>query len=297
MLSNPHLRGSLYAFLGILTLSFDALLVRLTQAPSMTILFWRGLFIGISLTVFVLIQDRRSPLAIIRTQPRLYLTAGLLFALSGCGFVLSVQNTNVANTTVILSTAPFFSALFSFLLNRERVRPHTLIAMGVMVLGTGIIVAASIGTGRLFGDFMALYTAVLVGLGQAYLRRHQSLRRITIILINGYYIALFTLAFADLQPSAISLAVLALMGLLQMPLALVLFTTSTRYISAAEASMFMIVETVLGPFWVLIFLGEPVPLNTIYGGVLIIGALAVNTWLSSSGAKHRQMSPPPPAPP
>lgn len=281
MTDNTHLRGSIYAFFGVLILSFDALLVRLAEAPSMTILFWRGLFIGLSLTIFTLIKQKKSPLRVLAEKPRNYVLAGLIFALAGFGFIFSVQNTSVANTVVILSTAPFFSALFSYLLNKEQVKRHTLAAMALMVAGTLVIVASSVGTGHLFGDMVAVATAASMGLGQAYLRRHQSLHRIPIIMVNGYAIAAVAICFADLTPGAISLTVLAIMGLIQMPLAMVLFTSATRFISAAEASMFMIVETIFGPLLVLIFLGETISLNTIYGGALIVGALIFNTWYSS----------------
>ncbi len=155
MTNNPHLRGSLYAFLGIFFISFEALLVRLAHAPpSPTILFWRGLFVGFSLTIFLSVRDKRSPFEILADCPRQYLTAALLFTLNGCGFVLSIANTTVANTVVILSTAPFFAALFSFLLNREQVKRHTLLAMVAMVVGTLVVVSSSFGTGRLLGgDF------------------------------------------------------------------------------------------------------------------------------------------------
>jgi len=58
MTNNPHLRGSLYAFLGIFFISFEALLVRLAHAPSPTILFWRGLFVGCSLTIFLSVREK-----------------------------------------------------------------------------------------------------------------------------------------------------------------------------------------------------------------------------------------------
>ncbi len=281
MMLNTHLRGSLYAFFGVLVLSFDALLIRLAEAPSMTILFWRGLFIGLSLTVFTLIKKKKSPIKILAESPRHYLFAGLSFAATGIGFIFSIQNTSVANTVVILSTSPFFSALFSYLLNKEQVRRHTFAAMVIMVAGTLVIVSSSVGTGHLFGDMIAVVTAASMGLGQAYLRRHQTLQRIPIIMVNGYSMAAISIYFADLTPGSASLAVLAIMGLIQMLLALVLFTSATRFISAAEASMFMIVETILGPLLVFIFLGEQVSLNTVYGGVMIISALIFNTWLSS----------------
>jgi drug/metabolite transporter (DMT)-like permease len=135
---------------------------------------------------------------------------------------------------------------------------------------------------------LAVFTAGSVGMAQADLRRHQRLQRISIIMISGYLMALFAIPFADLSPEASSLTVLAIMGLIQKPLAMVLFATATCFISAAEASMFMIVETIFGPLLVFIFLGEVVPLNTIYGGSIIIGALTINTWLSSKATETCQ---------
>ncbi|SDZ78975.1 EamA-like transporter family protein [Desulfuromusa kysingii] len=281
MQNNLHLRGVLYAFFGVLVLSFDSLLVRLAETPSITILFWRGLFIGISLTAFTVVKTKHSPLKVLNTNRYPYLFAGLFFALAGFGFVFSVQNTTVANTVVILSIAPFFSALISYLLNKEVIKRYTFIAMTAMVLGTLIIVSASVGSGHLLGDMLAVLTAAAMGTAQAYLRRHQKLQRITIIMVSGYLMALFALPFANLSPEPDKLVVLALMGLVQMPLAMVLFSTATCFISAAEASMFMIVETVFGPLLVFIFLGETIPFNTIYGGSVIIAALATNTWLAA----------------
>lgn len=286
MLNNLHLRGSALAFWGIFIISFDALLVRVAGTTGATIIFWRGLFIALSLSLIYIARNRRTPFAVIAGNLKPYLVSSLLFSVSGGGFVISVMNTRVANTTVILSTAPFFAALLSYFLNKERVRPHTLFAMMAMVLGTLVIVSSATGSGRLFGDFMAVVTACFMGAGQAYLRRHQSLERIPVILLNGGFLALFALYFADLQPGGISLAVLALMGLVQMPLAMVLVAMATRYISAAETSMFSIVETVLGPLWVFICLGEQVPFRTFGGGLLIIGALVVNTILSSKAERR-----------
>lgn len=281
MKENTHLRGVFYAFFGVLILSFDALLVRLAQTPSITILFWRGLFIGLSLTIFTIIKTKRMPSKILKENLSSYFFAGLLFALAGFGFVFSVQNTSVANTVVILSTAPFFSALFSYLLNQEQVKRYTLFAMVAMVIGTLIIVSSSVGSGHFLGDMLAVFTAATMGMAQAYLRRHQKLQRISIIMVSGFLMAVFAIFFADLSPDPASLKILAIMGLIQMPLAMVLFTTATRFISAAEASMFMIVETIFGPLLVFIFLGEKIPFNTIYGGSIIVGALMINTWLSS----------------
>jgi drug/metabolite transporter (DMT)-like permease len=73
---------------------------------------------------------------------------------------------------------------------------------------------------------------------------------------------------------------LAVMGLVQMPIASVLVMMATRYLPSPEVSLFLLIETVLGPLWVLWVLNEAVPPLTLVGGSAILGAVAVHSWVS-----------------
>ena len=72
---------------------------------------------------------------------------------------------------------------------------------------------------------------------------------------------------------------LALNGGIVIPIALGLIAYGPKLISAPEVSLIMLLETVLGPFWVWLVLSErPLP-QTLIGGGLVVTAILVNTWL------------------
>ena len=55
---NNHLKGLLIAFFGIVILTPDAVLVRLADSDSWTVLFWRGIFFAAGIIVILLITYR-----------------------------------------------------------------------------------------------------------------------------------------------------------------------------------------------------------------------------------------------
>ncbi len=65
-------------------------------------------------------------------------------------------------------------------------------------------------------------------------------------------------------------------GIFVMSLSFGLLTMAPSYISAAETSLYMLIETVLGPVWVYIGGYEQPPPMTVYGGIILIVALASN---------------------
>jgi drug/metabolite transporter (DMT)-like permease len=97
-------------------------------------------------------------------------------------------------------------------------------------------------------------------------------------------------AFPMAQPFGLpwqSYAVLAVMGMVQMPVALVLMAVGTRYLPAPEVSLYLLVEAVLAPVWVWLAVGEAPPWATFLGGAVIIATLAIHSWLSLMTAQRR----------
>lgn len=268
--------GILLAITGVLVLSVDSLLIRLAATDGWTILFWRGLFMLLALSAAAWLKDRRTGLTGL-VDPLTWLL-GFLFTLSTAAFVLSVMLTRVANTVVLISAGPLFAALFSTWLLKERVPLRTWLAICGACTGVLVVCADSLGSGQLPGDLLALGNAVLMGASMTLLRKHQALSRSLILAASGALLALLAAPLADpLLPSVDSLWVLALMGLVQMPLSLVLLTDATRYLPAPEVSLFLLLETLLAPIWVWLLLGETVPAATFAGGGLIVLALVVHT--------------------
>ncbi|MFC0337392.1 EamA-like transporter family protein [Kushneria avicenniae] len=283
-----HSRGLTLATLGIVVLSFDSLLVRLAATDGWNIAFWRGALMALIMGALYC-QPRR--LATLNAQRGASLiSAGLLAAISLL-FVMAVMHTRVANVVVILSTAPLFAAIFTRLFLQERVATRTWVAIGLAMLGLVIVFAGSLTGEGLLGDLYALGAAMAVGANLTLLRRYPVLDRLPLIAGGGVITAVIAWPMATplaLEPR--SYLVLALMGLVQMPLATALINNATRYLPSAEVALFYLVEAILGTLWVWWLLGENPPEATLYGGLLTLVTLLVNGWLGLRRARGRRIA-------
>ncbi|ART63321.1 DMT family transporter [Kushneria marisflavi] len=283
-----HSRGLMLATVGIVVLSFDSLLVRLAGTDGWNIAFWRGALMAIVMGLFYCQRRRLATLNAHRGVS--LISAGLLAAISLL-FVMAVMHTRVANVVVILSTAPLFAAIFTRLFLQEQVAARTWIAIGLAMLGLVIVFAGSLTGEGLLGDMYALGAAMAVGANLTLLRRYQTLDRLPLIAGGGIMTAL--VAWPMATPLALetqSYVVLAVMGLIQMPLATALINNATRYLPSAEVALFYLVEAILGTLWVWWLLGENPPEATLYGGLLTLVTLLGNAWLGLRRSRLRRVS-------
>ncbi len=279
--SNEHRRGTLLAALGTIALSFDALLVRLAMADAWDVIFWRGLFMAVSLTLALRLLRHRWTWQELHIGGWPARISAVGFALTLTLFVLAVLNTRVANVVVILAAAPLFAALLSGAFLQEWVPLRTWVAMVACIGGIFIVFAGSMDFGGWLGDLYALMAAFTVGANLTLLRRSAGVDRLAVVAGGGLIGCLLAVWLANpLGVPGGSLLWLAVMGLVQMPLALALMGEATRYLPSAEVSLFLLVETVLGTWWVWMILGEEPPPTTLLGGGLILLTLSLHAWVS-----------------
>lgn len=274
-----HRRGTWLAATGVTVLSVDALLIRLAAAPAVDVAFWRGLLIALSLTLVY--RARRGRWTWDPVREAGWIAGALVFGfgLMQLLFVAAISNTRVANAVVILTAAPLFAAAFSGLFLREWVPLRTWVAIAVAIAGIVVVFGGSLGLGHWLGDLFALTGAMVIGANYTILRRSPDLSRTAAVAAGGFVCCLLVMPFAQpLDLDTRSMAVLGVMGLVQMPLALVLMTEATRYLPAAEVSLFYIGEAILGTLWVWLFLSEQPPPLTLVGGTLVIATLAAHSW-------------------
>jgi len=277
--TNLYARGILMSAAGMLILTPDGLLLRLTSdAGFWNVVFFRSVFIGISLGVFLLLYHRLNIAFLWRGFGRAGMLSTLLMTGSNLCFVGAIANTTVANTLVILATMPLFSALLGRLILSERVGTRTWGSIAVAIGGIVVIFSGSLGAGNWLGDLLALATAILQSLNLVLIRKVKDRDVMTPSLcLSGFIAAALVLPLAD--PAAVSgenLGLLALMGLFVLPLSLGLFLSGARYAPAAEIALLALIETVLGPLWVWLGVGEVPSSLSLIGGTVVIAAVASN---------------------
>ncbi len=282
-----HLRGLLITGAGVVALSPDALLIRLADVGTWEVVFWRAAFVSASMTLGLLVRHRRRLPGVIRGAGRPLVWSSLLFGAQSIVFVGSISNTQVANTLVILATAPLFAAVATRLGTREGVAPRTWIAAIVAGGGIGLQFAGSLQGGRLLGDVLAVVAAALLATNLVVLRQGRRGNMLPAAAAGSLLGAVVAAAVAwPVTVPLPSLGVLAIMGLFQVPLALALIVTGTRYLPAAEVGLIMLLETVLGPLWAWLGVGEAPSTFAVAGGGLVVVTLAAHSLFGLRGREH-----------
>lgn len=275
-----HIRGMGLTGLGVLVLSFEAMLVRVSGAGGWEAAFWRGAMLTIVLGAVLLVRDGRRPFRVFVEGGVAAWACAFLFGASGFCFILSLGYTKVANTVVLASCTPVFAALLSRFWLREPVPLRTWIAIAIALAGVAVVFSGSLGAGNWRGDLIALGAAVCMGTNLTILRRHRDMPRSALVWGSG--IATVMLALPVAAPftlTPVGYLSLALLGGVVIPTAQILMGVGTRYLSSPEVSLFLLVETVMGPLWVWFAVRELPPALTVAGGALIVGTLVVHGYL------------------
>jgi drug/metabolite transporter (DMT)-like permease len=255
----------------------------LTVADVWAIVFWRAFFMAAFIGVLLAALRGRAALAAVRAVGVPGLIAAACLALQIYCFILALRNTTAANTFVLMSVSPLFAALMGLLFLRERVAWPTWIAITVALAGIVIMFGEGVNGGRWIGNAFALCIPLAYACQILFIRKVRGTAPdLMPTVFLGGLIALTPALFLG-GPLAVGprdLALLALMGCVQLGLGCWLMTLAVRHLTAAEMGLLALTETVLAPFWVWLGVGEAPGAAALTGGILIIAALVLNAGLA-----------------
>ncbi|MFM2592897.1 EamA family transporter [Vibrio harveyi] len=254
LMNNLNAKGARFAgvmitVVGALLMSLDPIFIRFSGVSGVDTAFLFGLFTAISMPIFIQLRDERGLVRAVKESGWHVLLSGLLMLGSAAGLVMSIKLTTVANTFVILSAAPALAALFSWWFLGEVTQRST---------------------------WIAIVAVVCLSLNQVQLRKHQHVSRMASVGFGGLFLAMAMLFWATPSTySANTWLIMGLMGLFTAPFGRVLSQVATRYITAPEVGMILMIETVLAPLWALIFFDEIPAMASILGGSIILVTISI----------------------
>ena len=275
-----HTRGFLLTLFGVLVLTPDTLLVRLVDTDPWTMTAWRGLLTGSAILAGFIALRRREAFREVRALGSAGLAVSLLYGLNATTFVVALHYTSVANVLVILATTPLIAAVLSFAALRERVVPATWAAIAGGMVGVCVVFWDGLGRGTLLGDFWALITATSLAASFVIIRRRRDLNMVPAAGLGNLLSALAVLPAAQmLSLTAAQTGFALIMGLAVLPVAFALLTLGPRTVPAPEVALLLLLETVLGPVWVWLGVGErPGDAAFLGGGIVVVTLLVHSLW-------------------
>ncbi|MGH7123355.1 MAG: DMT family transporter, partial [Stellaceae bacterium] len=258
--------------------STGGLIVRsLELADAWTTVFWRGIAACAFLLVFIVVRERHNIAAAFLRIGWPGVVVALCYASASIALVMAFRLTSVADTLVIMSSAPLLAAVLGWAVLGERVAPASWLAMLACVGGIGLMVSDSYASGSILGDLVAAVIALAQAIAGVTLRRHRSVQMAPAMCAATLLTSLVAAPFA--MPTAVTagdMTLLAFFGAGQLGLGFALFSFGAPLIPVAEAALLNVLEPIFGPFWVWLILDEHPSRGAIFGGIIVLAALAVH---------------------
>lgn len=258
--------------------STDSAFIRAADFDAWTIAFVFGVGSTISLSLVFAFTSDESAVTAFRRAPLPIVVLALFAALSQIAFTGAVNHTAVSNVVVIVAATPIFAAVMAWVFLRERTERRVQLAIGGTVLGVLIVVSGSFGQPTLDGDLLALAAILMFSLSVIIWRQRPDINRPLTLALSSATMALITAPLASIgdAPARVFVAGL-LMGMVFNPIGRMSYTNAPRFAPASEVALFTPVETVAATVWAWVFFSERPSVQTVIGGVVVIGAVLWGT--------------------
>lgn len=288
-----HSTGVILAALAAALWSAIGLVLRLMEgANTWQVLFWRS--VGM-VPVLLLVIAWRSGGAW-RGRMASIGWAGGIGALGLCaafaGGVYALQATSVANAAFLFSSGPIFAAVLGGVILQERVAPLTWAAIALAGVGIGVMVAEGLEAGATLGNAAAILSALGFASFTIALRWDRREDMMPTIVLGGVFSMLVSGAVLGASGGTLAVsahdAILSMgMGALLLAVGLAIYTLGARVVPAVELSVVNMIEVLLAPVWVWVFLGETASRSTLIGGAILLAAVLLNTVAGARGEGGR----------
>ena len=273
-------KGSLLAFVAVLFITPDSLFIRLSNVDTWGLVFYRGIIPFFTVFLGMILIYKLNFFKILFDSGYHGIIYVITFSITNITFVVSIQNTNVANTLVMIATAPLLSAILGAIFLKEPPDKKTWISIVITFFAILYIFFDSLKMGNFYGDILGFITAIGLAVGAITIRSAKSKNLVPAAVVGKLFVASFALLFIEsfvLQDK--DLLIVPLMCILCVAIPFVLVTIAPRFITAAEVNLFFLLETIIGPIWVWMIIKEQPSIETLLGGLVIIITIAIHSFL------------------
>lgn len=267
--------------------SLGGLLIKLITWNPMAIAGMRSALAG--LTIYLMIGCR----------PRFTWSAvqvGGAFAYAGTVtfFVVSTKLTTAANAVLLQYTAPIYIAVLGYWFIKERTTRFDWFIVTLTFSGMLLFFLDDLELGNFWGNTLAVLGGVSFGLFILCMRKQKDGSPIETVLLGNILTALICLPFIfNSFPDARSWGALAILGVFQLGFSYVIYSIAIKHVTALEAVLVPVIEPLLNPIWVFLFIKELPGPWALIGGIVVLTAITAHSVVNSLNRKSLASMPAP----
>ena len=186
-------KGSLLAFIAVMFITPDSLFIRLASIDTWSLVFYRGMIPFVTVFIGMLLIYKLNFFSMLLNSGYHGIIYILTFSVTNITFVVSIQNTNVANTLVMIAMAPMLSAILGAIFLKEPPDKKTWFAIGITFIAAVYIFYDSLQLGNIFGDILGLITALGLAVGAVTIRSAKNKNLVPAAVVGKMFVAIFAI--------------------------------------------------------------------------------------------------------
>ena len=266
---------------GALCMSFAALFVKLIQnADGFQILFYRGFPQCMMVMIVACFIRRISLVEFFKSIDKTDLILGFTMCIAFSFYIFALLNTSVASALFILSISPVFAALLSWRIIGEIPTKTTWIAILFAMVGVTVMVGADLTRGQLIGNLFAMISAFSFALMLVFARKSKKNDVLTGNFLGAGFAILMAIILAysygdGLIVSTQDMLLSFALGAFTIGIGIAFVAWAAPYLPAPNVGVLVLIESVLAPGWVWLFLDMPMKYQEILGGLIILCAVLI----------------------
>ena len=270
---------------GVLWSLQGPLITQITHTGSWGVLMWRSLGMMIVVLGYIGFRGKSAPFTHMRRQITALPFAGIIGALglviAYSGAIYAFQTTSIAKTVLLFSASPFFAALLGWAFLGQRLTVTTWVTILLGAFGILVMVGAPEAGGWMSGDIAALGSAFGFAIFTVALRLCKAGQMFPVIALGAGFSVITGLVGGLIFGQALVTTgydiTLALgMGMVTLSGGMILFSAGSAVVPPASATLMSLLEVLLAPLWMWLFLGQIIAGNTALGGAIVLAAIVLN---------------------
>ena len=203
---------------------------------------------------------------------RYFITGVISYAAMMLLYVFSIRLTTAANAIFLEFTAPIYVVILGYFVLNERITIFDILSMVVIFSGMTLFFIDELSFYGFWGNIMAAVAGVCLGVVTIMIRKENE-SAFQIVLMGNILTALVCIPFmfAGFQETASTdWFIIFVLGIVQLGIPYILYTKALRQVKALDAILVSMIEPILNPFWVYIFVGEKMGEWALFGGILVL---------------------------
>lgn len=218
---------------------------------------------------------------------------GVCYALLALSFIVANKMTTSTNAILLQFTSPIWLAIFSIVVLKERMRKRDLLVIVAVMVGMILFFLGNLSFGSLIGNLIAIIAGILQALMILIMKKDKKNNPLHMTLVGSLILFLISIPFCFMYPLVLSvqnIGSILILGILQLGMGYVFYTKSIHYVSNIEAVIIPVIEPLLNPVWVLIFVGEKPSVYALIGGTIVVTNIIISQIIDArSIAKYQNI--------